>query len=80
MEIFIANIDLILIGAVIIISAVIFARNGQIELLRKLILSLADGIDTSELYSKLPVSTKLLVSGKTVDRLVSESKNSTTAV
>ena len=75
MEILINNIDLILIGAVIIISAVIFARNGQIELLRKLILSLADGIDTAELYKRLPTTTKLLVSGKTVDKLVSESKN-----
>lgn len=80
MEILINNIDLILIGAVIIISAVIFARNGQIELLRKLILSLADGIDTTELYKRLPVSTKLLVSGKTIEKLVSESKSSTETV
>ncbi len=80
MEIFLSNIDVILIGIVIIISAVIFARNGQIELLRELILSLADSVDTKELYTRLPVSTKLLVSGKTVDRIVSESKNSGTAV
>lgn len=74
MEILIANIDLILIAAVILISAVVFARRGQIELLRELICSLADEVDAEELYPRLPTLTKVLVSGKTVDKLVDESR------
>lgn len=78
MEILIANLDLILIGVVIIIAAIVFARRGQIELLRELIVGLADGVDAEELYLRLPALTKMLVSGKTVDRLVLNSRSEQT--
>ncbi len=74
MEALIANLDLILCAVVVIISAVVFARRGQIELLRELVLSLTDGIDSAELYTRLPAVTKLLVSGKTLERIVDETK------
>lgn len=73
MELLLANLDLILCSVVVIIAAVVFARRGQIDLLRELVLSLTDGIDTAELYEKLPAVTKLLISDKTVERIVKES-------
>lgn len=76
MEIILANLDLLLIGIVIIIAAVVFARRGQIELLRELIVSLADSVDAEQLYEKLPTVTKMLVSDKTLDKLVRENKTS----
>lgn len=64
-------IDLILVALVIIIAAIVLARRGQIALLRELILILADGIDAVDLYEHLPRLTRLLVSGKTVEKLAS---------
>ena len=75
MEVLISNLDLILSAAVILISAVIFARRGQIELLRELILSLSDRADVSELYERLPGITKMLVSNKTVLKLSESAKS-----
>ena len=72
MEILLANLDLILTAVVVVISAIVFARRGQIDLLRELVLSLTDGIDAGELYEKLPMATRLLVSSKTVDKIVDE--------
>ncbi len=76
MELILENADLILTGVVILISAIVFARRGQIQLLRELILSLSHRVDSEELYEKLPTITKLLVSGKTVTKLVDENKTS----
>ncbi len=76
MELLLENADLILTGVVILISAIVFARRGQIQLLRELILSLSHSVDSEELYEKLPTITKLLVSGKTVTKLVDENKTS----
>jgi len=70
--------DIILISAVIIISAVVFARRGQIELLRELIRDLADGIDADDLYEHLPRLTRLLVSDKDVRKIANESKDTGT--
>ena len=72
MEILIANLDLILTAVVVIIAAIVFARRGQIDLLRELVFSLTDGIDAGELYEKLPTVTRLLVSSKTVGQIVDE--------
>lgn len=74
MELILENIDLLLTGAVVLISAIIFARRGQIQLLRELILSLSSSVDSEKLYKSLPAITKLLVSGKTVTKLVDEAK------
>lgn len=74
MELIFENMDLILTAAVVLISAVVFARKGQIQLLRELILSLSSSVDSEELYERLPTITKLLVSGKTVTKLVDETK------
>ncbi len=74
MELLLSNLDLILCAAVILISAVIFARRGQIDLLRELIISLADGADMTELYERLPRLTKMLVSSKTVVKLSSDAE------
>ncbi len=74
MELLLSNLDLILCAAVILISAVIFARRGQIDLLRELIISLADGADMTELYERLPRLTKLLVSSKTVVKISSDAE------
>ncbi len=74
MELILENMDLILTGAVVLISAIVFARRGQIQLLRELILSLSNSVDPGELYESLPTITKLLVSGKTVTKLVDETK------
>lgn len=73
MEILLENIDLILVAAVIIISAIVFARRGQIDLLRELILDIAGTVDTSELYTRLPKLTRLLLSNGTVEKIVNES-------
>ncbi len=74
MELIFANIDLILCALVILIAAVIFARRGQIELLRELILSLSDTTSPSELYQRLPGVTKMLVSSKTLSKIANEVK------
>ena len=70
MEIILANLDLILIALIVLIAAVIFARQGQIDLLRELILSLTGGVDAEELYAKLPKVTKLLISDRTLNKIV----------
>ena len=75
MEIIINNIDIILIAAVIVIAAVVFARRGQIDLLRELIVSLSDTPCTDELYTRLPKITKMLISGKTVEKIITEEKS-----
>ncbi len=68
------NLDLILSSIVIIISAIVFARRGQISLIRELILSLsyADGISTDKIYNALPKLTKLLVSEKKVENIINQ--------
>ena len=73
MEAILENLDLILCAVTVIIAAVVFARRGQIALLRELILSLTDGIDTLSLYERLPTLTRMLISSKTVEKIVSES-------
>ncbi len=75
MDIVLANIDLILTSAVIIIAAIVFARKGQIELLKELIAGLAENIDTDILYSKLPRLTRLLLSDKTVHKIALATQN-----
>ncbi len=80
LTIIIENIDLILIAAVVLISAVVFARRGQLQLLRELILSLSASITADELYEKLPTLTRLLISDKTVNKLVEETKSPSTSV
>lgn len=74
MELILENIDLLLCGAVVLISAIVFARRGQIQLLRELIISLSSSIDSKELYESLPSITRLLVSDKTVTKLINEAK------
>ena len=72
MELILANLDLILTAVVVVIAAIVFARRGQIDLLRELVLSLTDGIDASDLYDRLPTATRLLLSSKTVEKIVDE--------
>lgn len=74
MELILANIDLILCALVILIAAVIFARRGQIELLRELILSLSDTTAPTELYERLPNVTKMLISSKTLSKIADQVK------
>ncbi len=71
MEILLENIDLILTALVILIAAIVFARQGQISLLRELLLSIAD-IDRTRLYENLPKLTKMLLSNKTVEHICEE--------
>lgn len=75
MEILIANIDLILVALVILICAVVFARRGQIELIRELVFDLANTADGAELYQRLPKLTKMLISSKTVERIVTKTED-----
>ncbi len=75
MELIFANIDIILCALVILIAAVIFARRGQIELLRELILSLSDTTAPAELYERLPNVTKMLVSSKTLSKIADQVKD-----
>ena len=70
MEAILANIDLILTAAVIIITAIILARRGQIALLRQLLLSL-QAVDGESLYQTLPTATRLLMSQQTVTDICS---------
>ncbi len=72
MELILSNIDLILCAVVIMITAVIFARRGQINLLRELILSLSSGVDADQLYARLPTLTKLLISNTALQKLTDE--------
>ena len=74
MELILANIDLILSALIILIAAVIFARRGQVELLRELILSLSDSTAPAELYNRLPTLTKLLVSSKALSKIADEAR------
>ncbi len=74
MELLIANIDLILVALIIVISAVIFARRGQIELIRELIFDIANTADGTELYQRLPKLTKMLISSKTVEKIITETE------
>ena len=75
MEILMANVDLILIALIILVSAVIFARRGQIELIRELVLDIANNVDSTELYQRLPKLTKMLVSSKTVDKIITKTED-----
>jgi len=70
MEAILANIDLILTASVIIITAIILARRGQIALLRQLLLSLQE-VDGERLYQTLPTATRLLMSQQTVTDICS---------
>ncbi len=89
MTVFLDNLDLILSAAVLLISAVILARRGQISMLRELILSLVVGAEetygsgngalkksdvAAKLYSQMPTVTKLLVGGPAVSALIEEGK------
>jgi hypothetical protein len=89
MDIFLNNIDLILTSLIIIISAVILARRGQIELLRDFALSLVIGAEieygggtgvlkksdvTAKIYAMLPTISKLLISSSTISELIEEAK------
>ena len=64
--------DIILTCAVVLISAAVFARHGQIEHIRALLSELSENIEVSDFYKGLPRLTRLLVSGKTVEKLKSE--------
>lgn len=89
MEIVYSNLDLILSAVVVIITAVILARRGQISLLRDLILSLVVSAEqnfgggtgeikksevTSKIYDMLPTISKLLISSSTISDLIEEAK------
>ena len=74
MEILLANLDIILVCIVIIIAAVVFARRGQIDLIRELVLDIVGTVDAHELYERLPKITKMLVSDKTVEKIVNETE------
>lgn len=74
MEIFLANLDIILVAVVIVIAAIVFARRGQIDLIRELVMDIVGSVDASELYERLPKITKMLVSDKTVEKIVSENE------
>lgn len=73
MEILMENLDLILTALVILIAAVVFARQGQISLLRELIAGIGD-TDASRLYETLPRVTKLLVSAGKVEAISKEAR------
>lgn len=85
MEAIIQNLDIILTAAVVLITAAILARQGQIALLRELILSLI-GTRTdktanteavrSRVCEAMPLMCRLLVSEKTVAKLVDEAADS----
>lgn len=75
MEMLIANIDLILVALVILICAVVFARRGQIELIRELVFDIANTASGAELYQRLPKLTKMLVSSKTVEKIVTKTED-----
>ena len=90
MEVIFANLDLILAGAVVLISAVVLARRGQIKLLRELVLSLVVGAEVDfgggtgeikksevmkKVYELLPSMSKYLISESTVSELIENAKN-----
>ncbi|MBQ8510650.1 MAG: hypothetical protein IJ493_12155 [Clostridia bacterium] len=83
MELILENLDLILTAVVILLSAVILARRGQISLLRELILSLvlgtkSDDEDESALVERvkslLPPTEKLPVSETKVEQLIADAE------
>ena len=90
MEVIFANLDLILAGAVVLISAVVLARRGQIKLLRELVLSLVVGAEVDfgggtgeikksevvkKVYELLPSMSKYLISESKVSELIENAKN-----
>ena len=89
MEIMLNNIDLILTGLVIIITTIVLARHGQIELIRELVLSLVVGAEkefgtktgalkksdvTAKIYSMLPTVSKLVIPEKTISSIIEDAK------
>lgn len=89
MEMVLNNIDLILTALVIIITTIILARHGQIEMIRELVLSLVVGAEnefgsktgaikksdvTAKIYSMLPTISKLLIPGKTISSIIEDAK------
>lgn len=75
MEMLIENIDLILVALTVIIAAVVFARRGQMALLRELMLDVTASEDRYGLYERLPKLTKMLLSSKTVSKIAKKSED-----
>lgn len=90
MEAIFANIDLILAAIVVIISAIILARRGQLNMLRELILSLVVGAEidygsgtgeikkaevTKKVYELLPSLSKLVISENDISNLIESAKS-----
>lgn len=72
MDAIISNLDLILCVAATLIAVIVLARRGQIALLRELISSLAENADLDAIYAALPRTTRLLVSAKTLEKMMRE--------
>ena len=90
MEVIFANIDLILAAIVVVISAIILARRGQLNMLRELILSLVVGAEidygggtgeikkaevTKKVYELLPSLSKLVISENDISNLIESAKS-----
>ena len=90
MEVIFANLDLILAAIVVIISAIILARRGQLNMLRELILSLVVGAEidygsgtgeikkaevTKKVYKLLPSLSKLVISENDISNLIESAKS-----
>ena len=90
MEVIFANLDLILAAIVVIISAIILARRGQLNMLRELILSLVVGAEidygsgtgeikkaevTKKVYELLPSLSKLVISENDISNLIESAKS-----
>lgn len=69
--------DILIYAVVAVVTAVVLARRGQLALLKQLFLCLSSDVDKSELYKSFPRSTKLLISGKTVDKLCTACEDNT---
>ena len=89
MDIILANLDLILAGIVVIISAIIMARRGQLKMLRELILSLVVGAEIDfgsgtgeikksevmkQVYELLPSLSKLVISESEISEMIEKAK------
>ena len=90
MEAIFANIDLILAAIVVVISAIILARRGQLNMLRELILSLVVGAEIDygggtgeikkskvmkQVYELLPSLSKLVISENEISNLIESAKS-----
>ena len=90
MEVIFANLDLILAAIVVVISAIILARRGQLNMLRELILSLVVGAEIDygggtgeikkaevmkQVYELLPSLSKLVISENEISNLIESAKS-----